>query len=215
MNATEFVQTSSILNRLRLVMVAIAVFILLSFFTIYLSSQGLFSNLQALNLDNNILNFTSQALESLNSSELRQAELATFNNVSDLRYRFNENMKVSDSLVKKSMELAREKEYLAPLFNNAIESLSHYRASNELLFRKLVVLKDLKSKKVQDEITADALASSQYLLDAKEQLVKIQISVKQDNDLVFNNLYKNRFRPLIVGVFLTTLFFTFVLTFCF
>ena len=215
MKDLEFVQTSSILNRLRLVMVAIAVFILLSFFTIYLSSQGLFTNLQTLNLDNNILNFTSQALESLNSSELRQAELVTINNIPDLRYRFNENMKVSDSLVKKSMELAREKKHLAPLFNNATESLSHYRASNELLFRKLITLKDLKNKKVQDEISADSLASRQYLLDAKEQLVKIQINVKKDNDLVFNNLYKNRFRPLIVGVFLTTLFFTFVLTFGF
>lgn len=210
MLSDPFVQTTSILNRLRSVMVAIAVFILISFFALYFSSQSLFNNLQALNRDNNILNYTSQALESLNTAELRISDLLTPANASELSYRFNENIKISELMLNRSLKLTKTKPKVEKEFLKVRESLDHFKASTALTFQ---LLKSENTKTRTDEIQANVLASRQYLMDAKEQLLKIQIMIKQENDSIFNSIYKNRFRPLLVAVFLSTLFFTFVLTF--
>lgn len=209
----QFNQNSSILNRLRSVMVAIALFIVLCFFALFFSSQGLYKNLQALNQDNNLLNYSSQALESLNSTELRLPDVINRTNITELRYRFTENMKVSEKLISNAMEQTSQTDEVHQILLKINEALSHFRSSSDLTFNRLSGMELSKSTKEVDEINADLMASRQYLLDAKELLRKVQIVIQQRNDKIFNTIYKNRFKPLLVAVFLSTLFFTFVLTF--
>lgn len=194
-------------------MVAIALFILLGFLALYLSSQSLFDNLQKLNQDNNILNITSQTLESLNSAELRSSEVLSNSNLNNLRYKFEENLKVTEQLIKNCMKLSRDKNDVSALFNKISDSLRNFRSTTELILVHLQSMEKEKSKKEIEEVSADILTSRQYLIDAREQLIQAQIMVKKDNDRVFNAIYKNRYKPLIVAVFLSTMFFTFVLTF--
>ncbi len=193
-------------------MFAIALFIIFSLSALFFSSQGLFQNLQALNQDNNILNITSQALESLNTTELRLPEVISRTNISELHYRFNENLKVTEQLIAAGINRTIE----GDIHNNFVkvsEALKHVRANTDQTINRLFAMKDVNNKKEISEISADVLASKQYLLDAKELLIKIQITTKDRNDAVFNNIYKNRYRPILVTVLLSTLFFTFVITF--
>ncbi len=212
MEKDVFEQSSSIVKRLRTVMLSIIVFILLCFLTIYISNYNQLQDIQTLNTANLLLSLNTQAIESLNSTEQNMNVIFVRKDVSELRYRFEENLKVTKRLLYDSILQSKDDDILTTHLNNAILALDDLESNHEIIFRKLKNIHNISSQSQIEELNADLLVASQYLMDAKEILRKIQIHITKQNDDIFSYLYKNRYRPLILAISLFLLFLTFVLT---
>lgn len=212
MDKGMFNQTSSIVKRLRTVMLSIIIFIVLCFFAIYVSNYHQLQDIQTLSTANHLLSLNTQAIESLNSTEQNMNVIFVRKDVSELRYKFEENLKVTKRLLYDSILLTKEDELLTKNLNDAILSLDQLETSHEVIFNKLKNIHKITSQDQIEELNADLLMTSQYLMDAKEILRKIQIHINKQNEGIFSSIYKNRYRPLLIAVGLCILFLTFVVT---
>lgn len=207
-----FEQKSSIVKRLRAVMIAIIVFILLCFLTIYVSNFKQLQDIQSLSTANNLLSLNTQAIESLNSTEQNMNVIFVRKDVSELRYKFEENLKVTKRLLFDSILQAKEDENLTNYLNSAIHALDELENSHEVIFNKLKNIHQITNQQQIEELNADLLVANQYLMDGKEILRKIQIHINKQNEDIFTSIYKNRYRPLLIAIALCVLFLTFVVT---
>lgn len=132
--------------------------------------------------------------------------------VSELRYKFEENLKVTKRLLFDSALQSKEDPILTEYLNDAIHALDELENSHEIIFAKLKNIHQINSQSKIEELNADLLVASQYLVDAKEILRKIQINITQKNEGIFTTIYKNRYRPLLIAIVLCILFLTFVVT---
>lgn len=212
MDKAVFNQTSSIVKRLRTVMLSIVVFIILCFFAIYVSNYHQLQDIQTLSTANQLLSLNTQAIESLNSTEQNMNVIFVRKDVSELRYKFEENLKVTKRLLYDSVLLSKDDEMLSKSLNDAISSLDEMKNSHEVIFDKLKNIHKITSQDQIEELNADLLMTSQYLMDAKEILRKIQIHINKQNEGIFSSIYKNRYRPLLIAIGLCVLFLTFVIT---
>lgn len=212
MDRPSFVQNSSIVKRLRSVMISIIVFILLCFLAIYVSNVHQLEDIQTLSTANNLLSLNTQAIESLNSTEQNMNVIFVRKDVSELRYKFDENLKVTKRLLFDSVLQSRDDVVLTKFLNESIDALDHLEMSHEIIFKKLKNLHQISSQVQIEELNADLLVASQYLMDAKEILRKIQIHINKQNEGIFSSIYKNRYRPLLIAIGLCILFLTFVAT---
>ena len=208
----NFNQTSSIVQRLRTVMLSIVLFIILCFLAIYVSNYHQLQDIKTLSTANTLLSLNTQAIESLNSTEQNMNVIFVRKDVSELRYKFEENLKVTKRLLYDSILLSKDDELLTKNLNDAILSLDELEHSHEVIFQKLKNIHKITSQDQIEELNADLLMTSQYLMDAKEILRKIQIHINKQNEGIFSSIYKNRYRPLLVAIGLCILFLTFVIT---
>ncbi len=82
------------------------------------------------------------------------------------------------------------------------EAIESYQASVEALTNRT----DLQS----EDFKSNILIARQFAMDAEDGLREAQILLKNESDSIFNNIYNNRFDPLIVAGFLSLAFFAFV-----
>src|SRR5438477_87956 len=80
----HFIQTSSIIHRLRLVMTVIALFTIFGAFALYLSSISTLKGLQELKSSNDLLTLSSQIVESLTSTERSIDKITSSRDVTSL-----------------------------------------------------------------------------------------------------------------------------------
>lgn len=210
----NFKQTSSIIFRLKMIMVCIAVFILFCIIALYLSSLSYLRGLQDLNSANNLLNLNSQIIESLNTSEKFLDGIGHNTEVRDLKYAYSENQKVISSLIQESITQIQIYPEEARALYDVIEFLKQSDAQYITIFSKLI-LNPLKNNKKTNELMADILVAKQLTMDSKEVLRNVQISIKKKNDEKFAIVFRDRFKPLAVTVTLSVLLFAFVITFGF
>lgn len=207
-----FEQKSSIVKRLRAVMISIIIFILLCFMSIYVSNFNQLQDIQTLSTANNLLSLNTQAIESLNSTEQNMNVIFVRKDVSELRYKFEENLKVTKRLLFDSVLQSKEDEVLTDYLNSAIAALDELEISHEVIFKKLKNIHQITNQKQIEELNADLLVANQYLMDGKEILRKIQIHINKQNEGIFSSIYKNRYRPLLIAIGLCVLFLIFVIT---
>lgn len=212
MSQEIFEQKSSIVKRLRIVMMSIVVFILLCFLAIYISNYNQLQDIQSLSTANNLLSLNTQAIESLNSTEQNMNVIFVRKDVSELRYKFEENLKVTKRLIFDSVLQSKENPILSGYLNDAIMALDELEASHEIIFAKLKSIHQINSQQKIEDLNADLLVANQYLVDGKEILRKIQIYITKQNEGVFTSIYKNRYRPLLIAIVLCILFLIFVIT---
>lgn len=208
----NFKQDSSIIRELRSVMLSIVVFILLCFFAIYVSNFKQLEDIQTLSTANNLLSLNTQTIESLNSTEQNMNVIFVRKDVSELRYKFEENLKFTKRLLFDSLLQAKEDLVLTKYLNQAISSLDELERSHEVIFKKLKNLHQINNQIQIEDLNADLLVASQYLMDAKEVLRKIQIHINTKNEGIFYSINKNRYRPLMIAIGLCILFLTFIIT---
>lgn len=193
-------------------MVSIVAFILFCFLALYISNFNQLEDIQSLSTANNLLSLNTQAIESLNSTEQNMNVIFVRKDVSELRYKFEENLKVTKRLLFDSALQSKGNDTLTTYLNEAIVALDELEASHEIIFSKLKNIHLINSQEKIEELNADLLVASQYLMDAKEILRKIQINITKQNEGIFTSIYKNRYRPLLVAIVLCILFLTFVVT---
>lgn len=201
--------TNSITWRLRVVMTSIAIFFILSALGIYISSIGFFEGLQKINSANVILNYSNESLESLESSETNLQRIRSHASLRDVQFAFHENQKFLKAAINKAQKEAGHNIEIRNLLEKSLDSVYHYEESVDHLFEVY------KKTPTHEVFNRELLISNQYALDAKEYLRKVQIKTRHDSDTLFNSIYTNRFRPLLVAVTLSGFFFLFVITFGF
>lgn len=200
--------TNSITWRLRVVMMSIAIFFILSAVGIYVSSIGFFEGLQKINSANQILNLTNVAIEAIETSETNLDRLHSHSSVRDVKFAFLENQNILKSSLNKAIRQSQNIENKI-ILQKALDSVFLYEESVKHMF-------SVYSKNPSRELlNSELLISDQYALDTTELLRKIQIQTRDDSDRLFNSIYTNRFRPLLVAVTLSGFFFLFVITFGF
>lgn len=201
--------TNSITWRLKVVMMSIAIFFILSALGIYISSIGFFEGLQNINSANVILNYTTESIESLDASNQNLERLRSKTSLRDIQFAFNENQKFLKSSIEKSIKETGRNFEIAELLRKSLDSVYQYEESVNHLFETY------KSNANREALNAELLIVNQYAIDAKEYLRKSQITLRQKSDTLFTSIYTNRFRPLLVAVTLSGFFFIFVITFGF
>jgi signal transduction histidine kinase/HAMP domain-containing protein len=207
-----FEQKNSIVKRLQTVMVSVIVFILFCFLAIYISNFHQLQDIQNLSTANNLLSLNTQAIESLNSTEQNMNVIFVRKDVGELRYKFEENLKVTKRLIFDSVLQSKDDPILSSYLNEAIAALDELEAGHETIFTKLKNIRQIDSQQKIEDLNVDLLVANQYLVDAKEILRKIQIHITKQNEGVFTSIHKNRYRPLLIATILCVLFLTFVIT---
>ncbi|MGZ3808422.1 MAG: GAF domain-containing sensor histidine kinase [Bacteriovorax sp.] len=211
----HFIQTSSIITRLRVFMIAIVSFIIFCIFVIYLSGIQTLKGLQFVNSANNQLNLISQTIESIDTTEHHIEEISSRKDLVELKNLIIENHHSSKGLIAQMLNLAQKNSDIISLLHKADQALVRMEIDNIKIFDKLISnQRPYKYKSAQREkLNAELLVTRKYLIDAKDILLKIQINIKTENDKVFAALYENRFKPLAITIGLSLLFLAFVVIF--
>lgn len=207
MNGGQFVATNSVTWRLKSVMMVIAVFFILSALGIYFSSLSFLDGLQDINQANQVLNLTTQSLEGLDSSTQNLNKLPGTRNTKDIEFSFHENQRILKLAILKSISLSKNNKDVESVLKKSMDAVLVYENSVDHLFSTLpTTSEDLKS---------EILITLQFATDAQDLLRKAQINLRNDTDRNFSSIYANRFRPLLVAISLSAIFFLFVITFGF
>ena len=206
MAVETFLQKSSIVKRIRAVMVSIVLFILIGFIAIYISNYNQLQDIQTLSIANNLLSLNTQAIESLNSTEQNMNVIFVRKDIGELRYKFEENLKVTKRLLFDSVLQSKTDPNLTNYLNDAISALDELEVSHEVIFKKLKNIHQITNQNQIEELNADLLVANQYLMDGKEILRKIQIHINKENEKIFSSIYDNRYRPLMIAIGLCILF---------
>lgn len=207
MNGGQFVATNSVTWRLKSVMMLIAVFFILSALGIYFSSLSFLDGLQDINSANQVLNLTNQSLEGLDSSTQNLNKLQGPKNLKDVEFSFHENQRILKMAIEKSISLSKNNPDVENLLKKGMTAVNVYEKSVDQLFTSLPAN--------NEDMRSEILITLQFATDAKELLRKAQINLRNDTDRNFSSIYANRFRPLLVAISLSAVFFLFVITFGF
>jgi signal transduction histidine kinase/HAMP domain-containing protein len=215
LDSYSFSASTSILRRLKIIMISISLFIIVSVFALYLSSQGFLTGLQKINRSNYIATLTSQALESVNVSEENIERLNFDVEIKDIKMSFKDTQAMQRRAVSHAIDLADQSEDIQYHLAMAQVSIQHYEESVGILFNKYESMPDRKRLRDKDVIASELLVAQQFALETKENLRKAQISLRESTDSLFISIYEKRMTPLFVTVVLSLLFFIFVATFGF
>lgn len=209
MAATEVKSLKSITWRLRIVMISIALFFIISAVGIYVSSIGFFEGLQKIYTANLIVSLANESQEALETSNVNLEKLRTKAKLKDVRFAFFESQKFLKKSIGKAILESEHNQELKDLLEKSLDSIYQYESSVTHLF-------DSYAKGLGPEVlNSEMLIVNQFAIDAIEYLRKSQIMMRSQSDLLFNSIYSNRFRPLVVAVTLSGFFFLFVITFGF
>lgn len=212
MENSAFIQNSSIIRRLQVVMFAVSLFFLIGILGYYISNIPFLNTVQRINEANAVLNFTSQSIELLNTSRRELEGSLLGKGHQNVNIAFSENQKVLQDRINKAInESINFKETLGYL-QSSEKSLGKYQKAVELYLIHLKSYPRIKNKLMVDQLTNELLVANEFHSDTKEYLLKAQISIKQIGDLAFGAVYSARYKPLMIAGMLSLFFFTFVVT---
>lgn len=212
MTLDSFKQSSSIINRLKMIMVTIAFFAIFASFALYLSSMSNLKGLQDLNTANILLDLNSNMIENLNSAENELEKIKSKKDLNEIQFAFDENRKVIANLINESLMHAKNHVELTQLLITTKEMINQFNSYHAII-TNLLMDNPIKDQGISNELAADIIVAKQFAMDAKESLRKVQILVKNENDERFRIIYQNRFTPMAVTIGLSSLLFIFVITF--
>lgn len=180
-------------------MTVIAVFIIFCAVALYFSSMSTVKGLQNLKTSNDFISLSTKIIDTINGADRMTDKVLTKDDLVRVKFAFLENIRVARLLVVQAFPLAHDNPALRTKLNNVHTLIS--RLEETLKFEK------------GEQWKADLLEGKQYILDIREIIGQAQIDIKTSSDENFNVLYQHRFKPIIVGVTLSLLFFVFVMTF--
>lgn len=202
-----FKQTTSITGRLKRIMSIIVIFIVFCTVIVYLTSIKTLHGLQDLNTANILLNFNTQAIEAIISTEQNLDRTLVQKDIDILQLVQDKNSSVLLKLTNDSIvESENFPELIAELktFKESQEQYdTYYRA----------IIQELRNALPANEIKLEILRARQTLLKEKKILSKIQFFIKNKATETFAKTYKNRFEPIIVTSIVAIIFFAFVIIF--
>lgn len=211
----SFNQSTSILRRLKIIMIAIAFFVVINFLALFFSSRGFLDGMQDIKRANSILTLTSQSIASLEVAEDHLENLTLDRKLSDIKMGFKESQRIITKAITTSIYESRESPELLDELSMGYSSLESYQQSVKELFQKYSFLARQKGPDDLEKLSEELLIVQQYAMETKEHLRKAQILIRKNTDGIFNSIYEKRMTPLIVTVFFSLAFFSFVVIFGF
>lgn len=215
MKKNSFNQTTSILRRLKIIMIAIAFFIVINFLALFISSRGFLNGMQNIKKANSILTLTSQSIASLEVSEAHLENLTLDRKISDIKLGFKESQRIITKAITTSIYESRENPALLDELSMAYSALESYQQSVDELFTQYSQMALKKGPEDIEKLNEELLIAGQYAMETKEHLRKTQILLRKSTEEVFNSIYERRMTPLIVTVVFSLAFFGFVVIFGF
>lgn len=211
MENTTFIQNSSLIRWLKIIIAIVAIFILLGILIQYLTTKPYLDTIRQVSEANRILSFTSQLVELLNSSKKNLDEALEGKDSRLIKVAFMENKKKLNRTL--DMAIKESEKITIPLGNlKAVESeIKNYETSVESFLIKLESYPVKKNKMMLEKLTSELLVVNEYYSDIKEQLIKAQINLRMVSDSAFDRVYKARHRPLVFATLLALAFFSYVL----
>lgn len=206
--AEPFELTSSFTKRLRHILIIIAGFFVIGVVSSYYSSLGFLNGLQQISSANRILNLSTLALESLDSTDQTLDKLLTGGNFKNVQFYFHQSAKITEQQLQDAIILAENFPEARKQLVQATEALHEYTFSIEKIFQTLAIRPE---KIATEEIKSDLLVAHEFSADARETLRMSQITLKENSDQLFSSIYEGRFYPLIVASILSIFFFSFVI----
>jgi signal transduction histidine kinase len=195
----DFKQTHSIAKRLVLTIVVIASLFLLEFVGMYFASQNTLSGLGDLHMSirsitqvrqlRQLLTTEQDFLKKASSRKLTEDEIVIFKNTEDQITNFFEI----------NLNLARNSPEVYKLILDSGKTLQPVR---ELAQHVIAADRQIK---------VNPLIIDQYSLESQDLLGKVQLVLANESDHIFNQVYSERFTPLMVGMALSTIFVLFAL----
>ena len=197
----SFVQDTSFIERLRIILLVIAAFFILGIMGLYFSSRGFLSGLQEISQTNRILNHTGTSLQALSSS-IENLDKINGDLTEQRIIPFREASRIALQNIDSAIKIAAFIPEIRTKLIEGKQAVESYQSSVEALVNR----RDPHS----EDFKSDILIARQFAMDAEEGLREALILLKNESDSIFNNIYNNRFDPLIVAGFLSLAFFTFV-----
>lgn len=203
MKDTPFEVKTSITRKLKAAMIAFAFFFLVFAIGIFLSSLGNFSGIQEIHSANVVSNLILRAIDGIETSNQNLSAIQSYKNLSDAQFSFIESQKLVRAAVSRAITISEENKTVKELLIRGLESIQLYEESSKNIFTS--------TKKMGSEL----IVTKQFIMDSQEYLRKAHIAVQQSSDDTFKALYDNRYWPFVVAIFLSVIFFSFVVTFGF
>lgn len=215
MNEAPFKLKDSITWRLKAVMIAIAVFFLISAFGIYLSNLGFFKGLRELHRTNQVLAASTYIFNNLDTSEMIVETIKTSDNLELIEEDFNKALiRLRDSVTKTFGTKIRGKEArerveagltLMKLYEKEVRDI----IDNARGFPRPLTKGNLVE--IQDKI----LKSSTLIREAKIILRSATMGMRENSEAIFEKIHQDRFKPLYIAIIISVSFFLLVIIFGF
>lgn len=202
-----FEENSSLVSRLRAIIFLVIVLIILGFVGIYYSSQPFLKGLQEMNAASLTMTSINNCLETIDSSNSELNNFLKKGPKRDTKFVFVESQK----LFKLNLEAAIQH---AQTFPEIKQLLIEARQAN-LEFERSALISTESTKLKKEDALADVMVAHQFSEETKERLRRAFISIKNRSDIIFNSIYKGRFKPIIMAVVISSFFMTFVIIFGF
>jgi signal transduction histidine kinase len=174
--------------------VFIGSFFILEFIGLYFSTQHILNGLGGLH--NSIRAIT----------QVRQLRQLVLTHQGVLKKASNSPMSKEEILIFKSTD-----EQMNEFFTSSLELTKNNPTVYKLIYDAQKTLKPLNEQVVQliqgnKGTKINPLIVDQYMLEAQEQLGKVQLVLADEADQIFSQIYNSRFIPLIVGLILSGFF---------
>lgn len=204
---SDFEETSSIVQRLRAIIIAINLLIVIGFAAVYLMSRPFLTGLQEMKASNMTLTSISSCLEAIDSSIKRIESLTESKDTADFEFTFRESQK----LFTLNLDIALQNAENFPKVKKELINIKKINTQFENSVRALT----RKNYKSNEEFLAEMMIVKEYTTDIQENLRRSTILMKKNGDEIFSRIYAGRFNPLIAAVIISTVFISFVIVFGF
>jgi len=190
----DFKRTESISRKLVGTLLLISIFFLIEFAGLFISSQSFLTGLTDLYQINQSYEHLENVKKIVVSIEDTARQQAATENAEDSTAIIQSAAARAKVLLNISLDLRHPND-------QAVIDLVHQseRSLNDLIETALNMPKDRKNA------TADLFILLQYGLENREYLNKAQLELSANSDRIFSQIYKHRFRPLIVSLLLAVL----------
>lgn len=213
MSQESFRQTSSIIRRLRLVMLVIVVFIISCFLAFFVSSKNILEEIQNLYSGNNILNLYYLSIDKLSETEDIAGDVLMAPDVAATEIKFNKSLAETKQIIYESVNQSKNDPQSLLILNEAQKSLNVFEEAYKKIFDELKFGPFRKSLQQSAEFNSNLNAATRSLKLTKKELRKFQVNTKNKNNAIFASIYKNRFKPILVVAFFSATFLSFVIIF--
>jgi signal transduction histidine kinase/HAMP domain-containing protein len=206
----DFKQTSSIVRRLQLIILLMAVLLLVASLATWLSSRRYVEELQHLNHLNRLMSLATRSVQNLVSGRESLEKV-----ISDGPERgkqhvpaFEASRDQAELAIMAALELTVDLPQLRPYFLDARASLDQIEQIAQRVFS---ILEKQAPGSVQ-ELGKEVLIIRQFELDAIDSMRKARLEMTSMSDVLLEEVYRHRYMPFLLSFVVSLLFFCAALT---
>lgn len=201
----EFTQTSSIVRRLRVIILLMAVLLLVASLATWLSSRRYIEELQSLNQLNRITFLSTRSAQNVISlrETLEKMLQEPTGKSEEYRPAFEASRLVAIKALESSLELLSEQPKLKEILVDAQGSFALLDAASRRFLEQMPAL----TKEQKENAGKELLLVKQFELEFLDATRKARLEMVSMSDVLLERVYRNRYAPFLISSLLSLLFF--------